>query len=68
MENKLSTEQKLTAGSLIILIAINGAAVGFASYKEDYFIAIYFTAFFAFWYEGLIHMLTWAATSHKNDK
>lgn len=68
MENKLTTEQKLTAISLIILIAVNGAAIGFAAYKGNYFVASAFTAMLYTWYRSLIHMLTWAATSHKNDK
>jgi len=67
MENKLSTEQKLTAIALIILNAVNGAAIGFAAYQGDYFIAVYFTAFLLFWYKGLIHMLTWAQIKNEEN-
>lgn len=63
MENKLSTEQKLTAIALIILNAVNGAAIGFAAYKGNWFIAITFASMLYLWYQSLIHMLTWAETS-----
>lgn len=66
MENKLSTEQKLTAASLILMIAASGAAISFAYYKGNYFVATAFTAMLYTWYRSLIHMLTWAATSKKS--
>jgi uncharacterized membrane protein len=67
MENKLSTEQKFMALAFILLVATCGAAIGFAVYKGNWFIAITFTSMLYLWYQLLVHMLTWVQIKNEEN-